>query len=114
MQRRGDTTEPDLFDSFADTVGDDEGPEGLPAAGTLARSAGVTLTLMVLTSLGAIAAAWVASSRPPDIAWTSLLWEGVVLLLWSGLWGLLGGAAALSLGVVAVALPWVRRQRGRG
>ena len=114
MQRRGDTTEPDLFESFADTVGDEEPARRLPGAATIARSAGVTLGLMLVAVLGFVGAAWVASDHVPEVAWTTLLWEGVALVVWCGLWGLLGGASALAVGVVAVGLPWVRRQRSRG
>ncbi|NHA66522.1 hypothetical protein [Phycicoccus flavus] len=113
MRRRTEGQEPDLFESFADTDDAAEPEGGLPPARTLARSAGVTVVLMVLASLGFIGAAWLASRHTPDVQYTSLFWEGLVLLVWGGLWGLLGGAGALSVGVVAVALPWVRRQRAR-
>lgn len=110
--RRSNGPGPDLFEDFAHRVEDEAEETGrMPGAGTIARSAGVTVALMVLTSLGAIGGAWFAAGHTPDVEYTSVLWEGVVVLLWSGLWGLLAGAAALAVGLVVVALPWVRRQR---
>lgn len=106
---------PDVFEAFPDRV-EDAGAAGddLPAGWSLARSAGLTVVLMVLTGLGAIGGAWVASGHTPDIAYTTLLWEGVALVLWCGLWGLLSGAGTLAAGVLVVALPWVRRRRREG
>lgn len=110
--RRSDGHRPDLFEDFAHRVeAEDESPGRMPGAGTIARSAGVTVALMVLASLGAIGGAWFAAGHTPDVEYTTVIWEGVVVLLWSGLWGLLSGAAALAVGLVLVALPWVRRQR---
>lgn len=114
MRRREPGPAPDVFEAFADRVEDPEERRGaVPPVRTLARSAGLTLALMVLTSLGFIGGAWLAAERTPDLEYTSVLWEGVVVLAWCGLWGLLGAASALAVGVVAVALPWVRRQRAR-
>lgn len=106
---------PDVFEAFADRVEDAPGrADALPAGRHLARSAGLTVLLMVLGGLGTIGGAWVASGHTPDLAYTTLLWEGLALVLWCGLWGLLSGASTLALGVLVVALPWVRRRRREG
>ncbi|WP_101395302.1 hypothetical protein [Phycicoccus duodecadis] len=104
---------PDVFAAFPDQV-EDAGGGDLPAGWSLVRSAGLTVVLMVLAGLGTVGGAWVASGHTPDIAYTTLLWEGVALVLWCGLWGLLSGAGSLALGVLVVALPWVRRRRREG
>jgi hypothetical protein len=112
MRRREPGPAPDVFEAFADRVEDPEERRGaVPPIGTLARSAGLTLALMVLTSLGFIGAAWLAAQHLPDLAYATVVWEGVAVVVWCGLWGLLGAAAALAAVVVVVAVPWVRRQR---
>ena len=78
----------------------------------MARSAGVTVGLMVLTALGFVAGAWLASAAVPEVGWVNPLWEGLALLVWCAVWGVLAAALVLAVGVVAVGLPWVRRQRG--
>jgi hypothetical protein len=82
--------------------------------GALARSAGVTVGLMVITALGFVAGAWLASKAVPEVGWVNPLWEGLAFLVWCGVWGVLGAGLVLAVGVVAVGLPWVRRQRGAG
>ncbi len=78
----------------------------------MARSAGITVGLMVLTSLAFVAGAWLAGKVRPELVFANLLWEGVAITAWSVGWGLLAAMVVLSIGVVAVGLPWVRRQRG--
>jgi hypothetical protein len=112
MPGRTDRPAPDVFETFAHLVdsGDDSG-HGMPAAATVARSAGVTVGLMVLTSLAFVAGAWLAGRARPELVYTNLFWEGLAIAVWSAAWGALAAAGVLALGVVAVGLPWVRRQR---
>ena len=78
----------------------------------MARSTGLTVGLMVLTALGFVAGAWLAAGAVPDVGWVNPLWEGLAFLLWCAVWGVLAAALVLAVAVVAVGLPWVRRQRG--
>ncbi len=115
MRRSSPGPAPDVFETFAHRVEDDRGRAGPAAsAGTLARSAGATVGLMVLTALGFVLGAWLASHVVPDIGWVNPLWEGLAFLLWCGVWGTISAGVLLAVGVVAVGLPWVRRQRGAG
>jgi hypothetical protein len=93
-------------------VDDDDGATTVPAAGAVARSAGITVGLMVLTSVAFVGGAWLAGRVRPELVFTNLFWEGVAIAAWSFLWGALAAAAVLAVGVVAVGVPWVRRQRG--
>ena len=112
MRRRTARAVPDVFETFAHRVDDSaEGPLQAPAAGTVARSAGIGLALMVLTSVAFVAGAWLASRARPDLVFSNLAWEGLAIAAWSLLWGALAAAVVLAVGVVAVGLPWVRRQR---
>lgn len=114
MRRRTRGPVPDVFETFSDRVDSEaEAPLSVPAAGVLARSAGVTIGLMVLTCLAFVGGAWAANRLRPDLLFSNLAWEGVVILGWALLWGALAAAAALALGIVAVGVPWVRRQRSR-
>lgn len=113
MRRRPTRPTPDVFETFRHRVErDEDGREDVPAAATVARSAGITVGLMVLTSLAFVGGAWLAGQRRPDLAYSNLLWEGVAITVWSLAWGALSAAAVLAAGVVVVALPWLRRQRG--
>jgi hypothetical protein len=117
MPRRSPGPFPDVFTTFADRVDDRDGSphdRRPPSAGTLARSAGVTVALMVLSALGFVAGAGLASRLVPEVSWVNPLWEGAAFLLWCALWGVLGAGLALALGVVGVGLPWLRRHRGDG
>jgi hypothetical protein len=112
MRRRPSRPVPDVFETFAHRVdSDDEAALAVPAAGAVARSAGITVGLMVLTSVAFVAGAWLAGRTRPELVFTNLFWEGVAIAAWSLLWGLLAAAGVLAIGVVAVGLPWVRRQR---
>lgn len=112
MRRRAAGPVPDVFETFAHRVDSgDERAVAIPAAGAVARSAGITVGLMVLTSVAFVAGAWVAGRTRPELVFTNLFWEGVAVAAWSLLWGTLAAAAVLAVAVVAVGLPWVRRQR---
>jgi hypothetical protein len=113
MRSRTPGPVPDVFEAFADRVEDHGGGRGAdaPSVGTVARSAGVTVGLMVLTGIGFVSGAWLASLATPDLAWANPLWEGLAFLLWCATWGALAAVTLLAVGVVAVGLPWVRRQR---
>lgn len=113
MRRRTPRPVPDVFETFAHRVDSaDEGPMHAPAAGAVARSAGITLGLMVLTSVAFVAGAWLAAVVRPELVFSNLLWEGIAIAAWSIAWGGFAAAAVLAAGVVAVGMPWVRRQRG--
>jgi hypothetical protein len=104
---------PDVFETFAHRVDDLEPdhPGGLPGIAVVVRSAGVTLGLMVVASTGFVVGAWLAWRARPGTFDRDVVWEGLVLLAWCTAWGAFSAAAALAIGVLAVGLPWVRRQR---
>ncbi|WP_392544075.1 hypothetical protein [Oryzobacter telluris] len=112
MRRRHSRPTPDVFETFPHRVEQDDDATGaMPPVATVDRSAGVTVALMVLTSLAFVGGAWLAGRRRPDLAYSNLLWEGAAITAWSVAWGALAAMAVLALGVVAVGLPWIRRQR---
>ena len=112
MRRRPSGPVPDVFETFAHRVDTPEdAPMTAPAPATVARSAGITVGLMVLTSLAFVAGAWVAGRSRPDLVYANLLWEGIAMAAWSIAWGAFAAMAVLAAGVVAVGLPWMRRQR---
>ena len=112
MRRRPSRPVPDVFETFAHRVDTDDGAAlAVPAPAAVARSAGITVGLMVLTSLAFVAGASLASRAQPDLVYSNLLWEGLVIVGWSIAWGALAAMAVLAAGVVAVGVPWVRRQR---
>ena len=112
MRRRPANPVPDVFEAFPHRVdsGDARGFEA-PRAVTLARSAGITVGLMVLTSVAFVVGAWLAGMVRPELVFANLLWEGIAITVWSVAWGALAALVVLAAGVVAVGLPWVRRQR---
>ena len=88
MRRRPSRPVPDVFETFAHRVDtDDDAASRCPRPATVARSAGITVGLMVLTSLAFVAGAWLAgrpsptSSTPTSCgrAWPSRRgrWRGV-------------------------------------
>jgi hypothetical protein len=112
MRRRTSRPVPDVFETFADrvdSVGDRT--DDTPRVASVARSAGITVGLMVLTSVAFVAGAWLAGKVRPELVFANLLWEGVAITVWSVAWGALTAMVVLAAGVVAVGLPWVRRQR---
>ena len=112
MRRRSSRPVPDVFETFAHRVDSDEdAPMTAPAPAAVARSAGITVGLMVLTSLAFVGGAWLAGRSRPALVYSNLLWEGVAITLWSVAWGALAAMTVLAAGFVAVGLPWVRRQR---
>ena len=114
MRRRSSRPVPDVFETFAhrvDSVGDRT--DDTPRVASVARSAGITVGLMVLTSVAFVAGAWLAGKVRPELVFANLLWEGVAITVWSVAWGALAAMVVLAVGVVAVSLPWVRRQRER-
>ena len=112
MRRRTSRPVPDVFETFAHRVdAAEDAPMTVPAPATVARSAGITVGLMVLTSLAFVGGAWLAGLSRPDLVYSNLLWEGIAIAAWSIVWGAFAAMAVLAAGVVAVGLPWVRRQR---
>lgn len=112
MRRRTSRPVPDVFETFAHRVdAAEDAPMTVPAPAAVARSAGITVGLMVLTSLAFVGGAWLAGRSRPDLVYSNLLWEGLAIAAWSIVWGAFAAMAVLAAGVVAVGLPWVRRQR---
>ena len=112
MRRRTANPVPDVFETFPHRVDSaDGGGFDAPRARTLARSAGITVGLMVLTSVAFVGGAWLAGRSRPELVYSNLLWEGLAIAAWSVVWGAFAAMAVLAAGVVAVGLPWVRRQR---
>lgn len=112
MRRRPSGPVPDVFETFAHRVhASDDRTDAAPRPATLARSAGITIALMVVTSLAFVVGAWLAGAVRPELVYANLLWEGIAITLWSLVWGGLAAMAVLAVGFVAVGLPWARRQR---
>ncbi|HSO65112.1 MAG TPA: hypothetical protein VLQ78_08430 [Ornithinibacter sp.] len=112
MHRRASRPVPDVFETFAHRVdAAQDAPMTVPAPARVARSAGITVGLMVLTSWAFGGGAWLAGRSRPELVYANLLWEGVAVTAWSIVWGAFAAMAVLAAGVVAVGLPWLRRQR---
>ena len=105
MPRRPSRPVPDVFETFAHRVDSDEAGLAAPTAGAVARSAGITVGLMVLTSVAFVVGAWLAGRAGPDLVFTNLVWEGVAIAAWSFLWGALAAAAVLCIIVVSLLRP---------
>lgn len=106
---------PDVFETFAHRV--DADPPGrrasLPSVRTLARSAGATVAVMLLGGVGAGLGGWAAWRNQPDLLYADVFWEGLVLLLWCTVWAVFAGATTVAVTVLAVGVPWARRQRAQ-
>lgn len=114
MRRRSTRPAPDVFEAFAHRVeDDDEAGTRVPPVATMARSAGITVFLMVLTSLAFVAGAWLGGRHLPELDYSNLLWEGVAIAAWCLAWGTFTAMAVLALGILVVGVPWARRQRAR-
>jgi len=112
MRRRPARPVPDVFETFAHRVdSNDSRTHAAPGVASLARSAGITVGLMVLTSFAFVAGAWLAGQVRPELVFANLLWEGLAITVWSVAWGALTAMGVLAAAVVAVGLPWLRRQR---
>jgi len=104
---------PDVFETFAHRVDEEEHAEVPLDAGRVARSAGVSLGLMVLTALAFVLGFWTGTQNEPDLAYDHLVWEGIIKVGFAVLCGLLTAAVALALAMLAIGIPWVQRQRER-
>ena len=104
---------PDVFETFSHRVDEpDEDPTPLDAT-RVARGAGISLGLMVLTGLAFVLGFWTGTRNEPDLAYDHLVWEAVIKVGFAALCGILAAAAVLALATLAIGIPWVRRQRER-
>ena len=104
---------PDVFETFAHRVDEEEHPTGTLEVGQVAKGAGVSLSLMVLTGLAFVLGFWTGTQNEPDLAYDHLVWEGVIKVGFALLCGVLAAAVALALARLAIGVPWVQRQRER-
>ncbi|WP_353952312.1 hypothetical protein V6K52_02385 [Knoellia sp. S7-12] len=111
-KRRSSEPLPDVFETFAHRVDEDE--SGTPIDATqVAKGAGLSLGLMILTTLGFVLGFWTGTQNEPDLAYDHLIWEGIIKIGFAVLCGLLAAAVVLALATLAIGLPWVQRQRNR-
>ena len=107
---------PDVFETFAhrvDEAGESEDTRLPVVAGQVAKGAGVSLGLMVLTALAFVLGFWTGTQNEPDLAYDHLVWEGIIKVGFAALCGLLAAAVVLALAMLAIGVPWVQRQRER-
>lgn len=104
---------PDVFETFAHRVDEEEHASGPLEVGQVARGAGVSLGLMVLTAVAFVLGFWTGTQNEPDLAYDHLVWEGIIKVGFALLCGLLAAAVVLALATVAIGVPWVKRQRER-
>ncbi|WP_156969765.1 hypothetical protein [Knoellia subterranea] len=104
---------PDVFETFAHRVDEEDAP-GEPIRTTqMAKGAGISLGLMVLTAVAFVLGFWTGTQNEPDLAYDHLVWEGIIKVGFAALCGLLAAAAILALATLAIGIPWVRSQRER-
>ena len=104
---------PDVFETFAHRVDEDEHATSPLEVAQVAKGAGVSLGLMVLTALAFVLGFWTGTQNEPDLAYDHLVWEGIIKVGFAALCGLLAAAVVLALAMLAIGVPWVQRQRGR-
>lgn len=104
---------PDVFETFAHRVDQEEDARASIAAGQVAKGAGVSLGLMVLTGVAFVLGFWTGTQNEPDLAYDHLVWEGIIKVGFAVLCGLLAAAVVLALATIAIGVPWVKRQRER-
>lgn len=111
MRKRIPLSEREDYDVLSEFQGHDDTTDDtafLTDRGRVARSAGATLALMILTALAfAGGVAWGAtrdvSMAPANAFWDITLHIGFVLVC-----GLLAAAAAVALGALVVGIPYAR------
>ena len=110
-KRRRSEPMPDVFETFAHRVDEDE-ESGAPIdAAQVAKGAGVSLGLMILAALGFVLGFWTGTQNEPDLAYDHVVWEGIIKVGFAALCGVLAAAIVLALATLAIGIPWVRRQR---
>jgi len=111
-KRRRTGPMPDVFETFAHRVDEADHP-GDPSFDRVrvAKGAGVSLGLMVAAAVAFVRGLWWGAAHEPDLAYDHLVWEGVIKVGFAALCGLLAAAVLLAVAVLAIGLPWVRRQR---
>jgi hypothetical protein len=112
-KRRPTGPMPDVFETFAHRVDEEEHAVQPLEAGQVAKGAGVSLGLMVLTALAFVLGFWTGTQNEPDLAYAHLVWEGVIKVGFAVLCGLLAAVVVLALATLAIGVPWVQRQRER-
>ncbi|CAN7215951.1 hypothetical protein [Knoellia sp. LjRoot47] len=112
-KRRRNGPMPDVFETFAHRVDEEEHSEVQLGAGRVAKGAGVSLGLMVLAALAFVLGFWTGTRNEPDLAYDHLVWEGIIKVGFAVLCGLLAAAVVLALAALAIGIPWVQRQRER-
>lgn len=112
-KRRRSGPMPDVFETFAHRVDEDhEGTDSIDT-GQVAKGAGISLGLMILTAVAFVLGFLAGTQNEPDLAYDHLVWEGVIKVGFAALCGLLAAAAVLALAMLAIGIPWVQRQRNR-
>lgn len=104
---------PDVFETFAHRVDEEGHATGPIEVGQVAKGAGVSLGLMVLTGVAFVLGFWTGTQNEPDLAYDHLVWEGIIKVGFAVVCGLLAAAVVLALAMVAIGVPWVQRQRER-
>ena len=113
-KRRSTGPMPDVVETFAHRVDEAHEQDDTSVNRTaVAKGAGISLGLMVATALAFVLGFWWGAAHEPDLAYDHLVWEGVIKVGFAALCGALAAAALLAIAVLAIGLPWVRRQRER-
>ena len=102
---------PDVFETFAHRVDEEDQAAGPIEVGQVAKGAGLSLGLMVITGMAFVLGFWTGTQNEPDLAYDHLVWEGVIKVGFALLCGLLAAAVVLALAMLAIGVPWVQRQR---
>ncbi len=104
---------PDVFETFAHRVDEEEHAQQRLEVAQVAKGAGLSLGFMVLTALAFVLGFGTGTQNEPDLAYTHLVWEGIIKVGFAVLCGLLAAAVVLALATLAIGVPWVQRQRER-
>ncbi|KGN30899.1 hypothetical protein N802_05745 [Knoellia sinensis KCTC 19936] len=102
---------PDVFETFAHRVDDGADTSETIEPARVAVGASISLGLMVLTGIAFVLGFWTGTQNEHDLAYDHLVWEGIIKVGFATLCGLLAAAVVLALAMIAIGVPWVRRQR---